>query len=260
MQPFDARWPCPFAPLSTLRLPPHSDRRMTRGEGGRLLLPSAGLPPAVLRQLAWRTPGSARRPRLFQPVHRQFELDGDPAVPQPDRRRTQLGMCALHFYSLAAGRHRREAPHPASRVLRGSRFSGRPGHDNVEMDADSLRFCRLVLLRRRVCGRNAGSPRHPADDDDGDNSDQGDPLHGSLCPRPVTQAPYHVQRVNPGATLPQRHRGRSAGTAGCRTTSGESPGVHELPYRRAGTACLRRNRRGRRGPQRQGEVVTSVRS
>ena len=56
MQPFDARWPCPFAPLSTLRLPPHSDRRMTRGEGGRLLLPSAGLPPAVLRQLAWRTP------------------------------------------------------------------------------------------------------------------------------------------------------------------------------------------------------------
>ena len=64
MQPFDARWPCPFAPLSTLRLPPHSDRRMTRGEGGRLLLPSAGLPPAVLRQLAWRTPAwSLSRPR-----------------------------------------------------------------------------------------------------------------------------------------------------------------------------------------------------
>ena len=64
MQPFDARWPCPFAPLSTLRLPPHSDRRMTRGEGGRLLLPSAGLPPAVLRQLAWRTPVcSLNRPR-----------------------------------------------------------------------------------------------------------------------------------------------------------------------------------------------------
>ncbi len=63
MQPFDARWPCPFAPLSTLRLPPHSDRRMTRGEGGRLLLPSAGLPPAVLRQLAWRTPAwSLNRP------------------------------------------------------------------------------------------------------------------------------------------------------------------------------------------------------
>ena len=64
MQPFDARWPCPFAPLSTLRLPPHSDRRMTRGEGGRLLLPSAGLPPAVLRQLAWRTPvWSLSRPK-----------------------------------------------------------------------------------------------------------------------------------------------------------------------------------------------------
>ena len=36
---------------------------MTRGEGGRLLLPSAGLPPAVLRQLAWRTPAwSLNRP------------------------------------------------------------------------------------------------------------------------------------------------------------------------------------------------------
>ena len=68
MQPFDARWPCPFAPLSTLRLPPHSDRRMTRGEGGRLLLPSAGLPPAVLRQLAWRTPVcSLNRPRPRRP-------------------------------------------------------------------------------------------------------------------------------------------------------------------------------------------------
>ena len=28
---------------------------MTRGEGGRLLLPSAGLSPAILRQFAWRT-------------------------------------------------------------------------------------------------------------------------------------------------------------------------------------------------------------
>ena len=43
---FDAQLPRPSAPLSTLRLPPHSDRRMTRGEGGRLLLPSTGLPPA----------------------------------------------------------------------------------------------------------------------------------------------------------------------------------------------------------------------
>ena len=32
-----------------------SDRRMTRGEGGRLLLPSAGLSPAILRQFARRT-------------------------------------------------------------------------------------------------------------------------------------------------------------------------------------------------------------
>ena len=56
---FDAQYPCPSAPLSTLHLPPHSDRRMTRGESGWLLLLSAGLPPAVLRQLAWRT--TARR-------------------------------------------------------------------------------------------------------------------------------------------------------------------------------------------------------
>ena len=39
MRPFDARWPCPFAPLSTLHLPPHGDRRMTRGESGWLVLP-----------------------------------------------------------------------------------------------------------------------------------------------------------------------------------------------------------------------------
>ena len=36
---------------------------MTRGEGGRLLLPSAGLPPAVLRQFAWHT--TALNPGLF---------------------------------------------------------------------------------------------------------------------------------------------------------------------------------------------------
>ena len=37
---------------------------MTRGESGWLLLLSAGLPPAVLRQLAWRTPAwSLSRPR-----------------------------------------------------------------------------------------------------------------------------------------------------------------------------------------------------
>ena len=37
---------------------------MTRGESGWLLLLSAGLPPAVLRQLAWRTPAcSLNRPR-----------------------------------------------------------------------------------------------------------------------------------------------------------------------------------------------------
>ena len=62
---FDAQLPRPSAPLSTLRLPPHSDRRMTRGEGGRLLLPSTGLPPAVLRQFAWRT--TARQRRLHLP-------------------------------------------------------------------------------------------------------------------------------------------------------------------------------------------------
>ena len=41
---------------------------MTRGEGGRLLLPSAGLPPAVLRQFAWHTTARQRKldlPALF---------------------------------------------------------------------------------------------------------------------------------------------------------------------------------------------------
>ena len=36
---------------------------MTRGEGGWLFLPSAGLSPAILRQLAWRTSPSPRRDR-----------------------------------------------------------------------------------------------------------------------------------------------------------------------------------------------------
>ena len=40
---------------------------MTRGEGGWLLLPSAGLSPAILRQFAWRTPAGVGQPRAYRP-------------------------------------------------------------------------------------------------------------------------------------------------------------------------------------------------
>ena len=45
---------------------------MTRGEGGWLFLPSAGLSPAILRQLAWRT--SPTPPNLENPRKRVEDL------------------------------------------------------------------------------------------------------------------------------------------------------------------------------------------
>ena len=46
---------------------------MTRGEGRRLLFPSAGLSPAVLRQFAWHTTARQRNldlPALFATILR----------------------------------------------------------------------------------------------------------------------------------------------------------------------------------------------
>ena len=43
---------------------------MTRGEGGWLFLPPAGLSPAILRQFAWRTPAGPRQRRAHRPPAR----------------------------------------------------------------------------------------------------------------------------------------------------------------------------------------------
>jgi hypothetical protein len=45
----------PRAPLSTLREWPHGRARMTRGQGGSLLLSCIELPSTILRQFHWRT-------------------------------------------------------------------------------------------------------------------------------------------------------------------------------------------------------------
>ena len=50
---------------------------MTRGEGGWLLLPSAGLSPAILRQFAWRTPAGAVQRRTHRPSARPRPAPAD---------------------------------------------------------------------------------------------------------------------------------------------------------------------------------------
>ena len=78
---------------------------MTRGEGGRLLLPSAGLSPAILRQFAWRTNAELRNSiAVIKLVGQQLELqeyvriDGD----------APLITRVLGFVAMADERTRRE--------------------------------------------------------------------------------------------------------------------------------------------------------
>ena len=53
---------------------------MTRGEGGWLLLPSAGLSPAILRQFAWRTTATCVSTSMRRRVRDSVEWFGVASV------------------------------------------------------------------------------------------------------------------------------------------------------------------------------------
>ena len=94
---------------------------MTRGEGGWLFLPPAGLSPAILRQFAWRTPAGPRQRRAHRP----------PAQPRPAsadrcdvaRRRTRRPRAPRPS---AAARVGGQPPEPRLRSATGPR--GAPPH------------------------------------------------------------------------------------------------------------------------------------
>ena len=83
---------------------------MTRGEGGWLFLPPAGLSPAILRQFAWRTPAGPRQRRAHRPPTR-------PRPASADRR------------DVACRRTRRpRAPRPSA----AARVGGQPPNNDFE--------------------------------------------------------------------------------------------------------------------------------
>ena len=126
---FDAQYPCPSAPLSTLHLPPHSDRRMTRGESGWLLLLSAGLPPAVLRQLAWRTTAACSSAPSTSPssagrIRRSRTASSAGAASTPSNSRgtapgsASAGIAARRIYRTLGAEHVRHRRPAAPDVVR----------------------------------------------------------------------------------------------------------------------------------------------
>ena len=201
---------------------------MTRGEGGWLLLPSAGLSPAILRQFAWRTPAGAGQRRAYRPPTqpRPALADHDDAV-RPRTRRAR-GACVaaarltpggvetahpLPVLLRAPGPHSiRAVPPPPEPATRGFRRQRRERHQAARRCSRRRSPPRVLMAAGAIAGTRVASRR------------RGGPGCAAGAARPSAPRANHPDRPS----LPMTRRQAALATMGLRVCHGRSQQRHAL--------------------------------
>ena len=133
---FVAQYPCPHAPLPTLRPFPRGSDRTARGEVWiGYFLYHGGLPPPVLGQLAGRTTSVIYRPVQTEGNQEVLVETASGSKPFGEIREPSRGPATIALPGAAISRYRRR-----STGLHGARVCGRPGGvPSLETRAGRLR-------------------------------------------------------------------------------------------------------------------------